>query len=132
MPKLPDYSKLHADFDRRITELEKVDNTFEKEMLAMERQKHEIDQKISKLRGENEGERDRILKLENEIKMLKIALNAGNASGGGVDMDSLTQLMNMVNELSDKLKEDCEQKYVTLTRFDDHVSKNADEHKMFE
>ena len=59
------------------------------------------------VRGVVEQADDRILKLENEIKVLKIALNAGNASGGGVDMDSLTQLMNMVNELSDKLKEDC-------------------------
>jgi len=48
MPKIPDYTKLHNDFDRRINLLEKVEQNTDKDILSLERHRHETDQKFGK------------------------------------------------------------------------------------
>jgi len=59
-------------------------------------------------------------------------MSAGGGEGGGIDMDAMGNLLQMINDLGDKLKEDCSLKYVPIPHFEDHVGKNSDEHKIFE
>jgi hypothetical protein len=71
---------------------------------------------------------ERLKKLENEIKILKITSGAPS-DGSGVDADQMSQLLKMINDLGDELRADSDHKYVTLDRYEDHVRKNDDEHK---
>jgi hypothetical protein len=71
---------------------------------------------------------ERLKKLENEIKILKITSGAPS-DGSGVDLDQMSQLLKMINDLGDELRADADHKYVGLDKYDDQVRKNDDEHK---
>lgn len=77
---------------------------------------------------ETDALHERMKKLENEMKILKIT-TGGSSGEGGVEGDAMGELLKMINDLGDDLRADCDRKYVGLLTFEDHVRKNDDEHK---
>ena len=45
---MPDYSRLHRDFDRRLNQLEKEQGEFDKYLLAQQRKDREHDMRLKK------------------------------------------------------------------------------------